>query len=75
MNVLIYAGILVIVFTLYINFNAGNNQLSLLNHKFEKQIFQKSQNLQFQIKRSATVRVWSRSSFNTLAVDTKINVS
>lgn len=77
MNIFIYLGILVIITTL--NAKDWLNTWSTLNDfnlgKFEKHLYMRSQNLQFQVKRSATVRVWSRSYYNIKTNDSATNLS
>lgn len=77
MNIFIYLGILVIITTL--NAKDWLNTWSTLNDfnlgKFEKHLYMRSQNLQFQVKRSATVRVWSRSYYNIKTNDSAADLS
>lgn len=80
MNLFIYVGILLIALTLNLelpNTSEQKNTLMLnsylITKKFEKHLYQRSQNLQFQIKRSATVRAWGRHNFSLNDSTTDLN--
>lgn len=77
MNIFIYLALIIIITVL--NSKDWVSQLtptiSESLGKYEKHIYMRSQNLQFQIKRSATVRVLSRSYFDKNKNDSTFNLS
>lgn len=65
MNIFLYASLLLVTLILNITYPKTlaplHTYLLLLQRKFEKQVFQRVQKLQSQIKRTATVRAWNTS--------------
>lgn len=77
MNVFIYLALIIIITVLNSKdwlFQLSPNTNESLG-KYEKHIYMRAQNLQFQIKRSATVRVLSRSYFDKIKNDSALNLS